>query len=126
MPTVRDTFLFVHKTQIERYRRLLTTYLTVAEKQFFERRIGEEKKRRRFCSSFRSKLDLTAQIQTGLNLCSLVTRTSVSSKRSNVRSFRARANDLRLTAGATVPLPTSARGYGLATVNIQDMAVKSD
>jgi len=36
--------MFAHRTNIDRYRRLLKTYLTVNEREFIERRLGEEEK----------------------------------------------------------------------------------
>jgi hypothetical protein len=35
---------FAHRANIDRYRRLLKTYLTVNERQFIERRLGDEEK----------------------------------------------------------------------------------
>jgi hypothetical protein len=39
---LRNALLFAHRTNIDRYRRLLTTYVTVNEREFVERRVSEE------------------------------------------------------------------------------------
>ena len=39
---VQNEFLFTHKSNIERYRRILETYLTAEERRFVERRLNEE------------------------------------------------------------------------------------
>jgi len=39
---IQNNFLFAHKTNIERYRRILQTYLTAEERVFVERRLNEE------------------------------------------------------------------------------------
>jgi len=36
--------LFAHKTNIEKYRRILATHLTAEERRFVERRLDEERK----------------------------------------------------------------------------------
>lgn len=41
-PDMRNTLIVVHKTNIERYRRLLKTHLSVIERAFVERRLDEE------------------------------------------------------------------------------------
>ena len=39
---LQQVILFAHRANIDRYRRLLKTDLTVNERQFIERRLGEE------------------------------------------------------------------------------------
>ena len=41
-PETQEVFVFAHKTNIQRYRRTLETYLTTEERRFVERRIAEE------------------------------------------------------------------------------------
>ena len=41
---LQEVLIFAHRTNIDRYRRLLKTYLTDNERQFIEQRLGEEKK----------------------------------------------------------------------------------
>jgi hypothetical protein len=41
---VEASFLFAHRANIERYERLLQTYLTDDERAFIERRLHEERK----------------------------------------------------------------------------------
>jgi hypothetical protein len=41
---MQKVLVFVHRANIDRYRRLLKTCLTVNERQFIERRLGEEEK----------------------------------------------------------------------------------
>lgn len=41
-PDMRDALLLVHRANIDRYRKLLKTDLTVTERNFIERRLGEE------------------------------------------------------------------------------------
>lgn len=41
---LQRVLIFAHRTNIDRYRRLLKSYLTVNERQFIERRLGEEEK----------------------------------------------------------------------------------
>jgi hypothetical protein len=43
-PNLREDLVFAHRTNIERYRRLLKTHLTVIEREFVERRLGEEER----------------------------------------------------------------------------------
>ncbi len=43
MHDVRDVFVFARCENIERYRRMLRTHLTQTEREFVERRLGEEK-----------------------------------------------------------------------------------
>jgi hypothetical protein len=43
MHDVRDGFVFARCENIERYRRILRTHLTQTEREFVERRLGEEK-----------------------------------------------------------------------------------
>ena len=40
----RNDMLFAHKTNIEKYRRILGTHLTAEERRFVERRLDEERK----------------------------------------------------------------------------------
>lgn len=47
----------VHQANIDRYRRLLTTYLTDGERQFVERRIAEEQEALRGASRRDSSVD---------------------------------------------------------------------
>ena len=42
MPDMRDNLLFAHKANIERYRKILETFLTSEEERFVERRLAEE------------------------------------------------------------------------------------
>jgi hypothetical protein len=42
MSDTRDNFLFVHKANIERYRKILETFLTTEEEHFVRRRLAEE------------------------------------------------------------------------------------
>lgn len=39
---IQNNLLFAHKTNIERYRRILQTHLTPEERFFVERRLNEE------------------------------------------------------------------------------------
>jgi len=39
---MKNALVFAHRANIDRYRRLLKTYLTVTEREFIERRLGEE------------------------------------------------------------------------------------
>ena len=39
---IQDNLLFAHKMNIERYQRILATYLTADERRFVERRLKEE------------------------------------------------------------------------------------
>lgn len=39
---VKHALVFAHRTNIDRYRRLMKTHLTVNERQFIERRLDEE------------------------------------------------------------------------------------
>lgn len=39
----QEAFVFAHKANIERYRRILETYLTTDERHFVERRLAEER-----------------------------------------------------------------------------------
>lgn len=39
---MKNAFLFARRANIDRYRRLLKTNLTVTERDFIERRLGEE------------------------------------------------------------------------------------
>ena len=39
---VQKNLQFAHQTNIERYRRILATHLTVEERRFVERRLNEE------------------------------------------------------------------------------------
>jgi len=41
-PNKREKLVFAHRTNIEKYRRLLRTHLTDIEREFVERRLGEE------------------------------------------------------------------------------------
>ncbi len=43
MSNTRDAMLFSHKTNIERYKRILETHLTADERALVERRLTEEK-----------------------------------------------------------------------------------
>lgn len=40
---IEASFLFAHRTNIERYKKLLATYLTDDERAFVQRRLEEEK-----------------------------------------------------------------------------------
>jgi hypothetical protein len=42
MLDTRDNLLFAHKANIERYRKILGTFLTAEEKGFVKRRLAEE------------------------------------------------------------------------------------
>ena len=42
MSDTRDSFLFAHKANIERYRKILQTFLTAEEEGFVRRRLAEE------------------------------------------------------------------------------------
>jgi hypothetical protein len=42
-PNKREKLVFAHRANIEKYRRLLKTHLTDIEREFIERRLGEEK-----------------------------------------------------------------------------------
>ena len=42
MSDTRNNLLFAHKTNVEKYRRILETYLTAEERRFVERRLNEE------------------------------------------------------------------------------------
>jgi hypothetical protein len=42
MSDVQKTSLFAHRANIDRYRRLLASYLTAKEREFVERRLREE------------------------------------------------------------------------------------
>lgn len=44
MSEFHNAFIFAHKANINRYRRLLQTYLTANERHFIQRRLGEEEK----------------------------------------------------------------------------------
>jgi hypothetical protein len=44
MPNLREDLVFAHRTNIERYRSLLMTHLTVIEREFVERRLREEER----------------------------------------------------------------------------------
>lgn len=39
---MKNAFVFARRANIDRYRRLLKTHLTVTERGFIERRLGEE------------------------------------------------------------------------------------
>ncbi len=41
--TYNDALLFAHRTNIERYRKILQTHLTAQERSFVERRLAEER-----------------------------------------------------------------------------------
>ena len=41
---MQNALVFAHRANINRYRKLLNTHLTVNERQFIERRLGEEEK----------------------------------------------------------------------------------
>ena len=41
---MQKVMVFAHRTNIDRYRRLLKTYLTVNEREFIERRLDEEER----------------------------------------------------------------------------------
>lgn len=41
-PDMKEALVFAHRENIERYRRLLNTQLTATEREFIERRLGEE------------------------------------------------------------------------------------
>jgi hypothetical protein len=41
---LQNSLIYAHRANIDRYRMLLKTYLTGNERQFIERRLGEEEK----------------------------------------------------------------------------------
>lgn len=41
-PDMKDALVLAHRANIDRYRRLLNTYLTATERNFVERRLDEE------------------------------------------------------------------------------------
>jgi hypothetical protein len=43
MSDTRNNYLFAHRANIERYRKILETFLTAEEESFVKRRLAEEK-----------------------------------------------------------------------------------
>jgi hypothetical protein len=43
-PRIEQSLLFAHRSNIERYERLLQTHLTVNERAFIQRRLDEERR----------------------------------------------------------------------------------
>jgi hypothetical protein len=41
-PDIQNAFVFAHQANIERYRKILETYLTTDERHFVESRLAEE------------------------------------------------------------------------------------